>query len=549
MKRIISRGLVVSIALLALTTPALTSSTGGWAQPINLSDWFMAGEGMWVKMGADGTQFVFWMAADLNTGQAAIWARARSPGGEWGAAENVTGWLVSPMLLIPTYWNTEVGPDGTAWAVWTTLDASQPAGTLRVMAARKIQGGTWQSEPLSGWETMVRSADLDIGPDGDLAAVWVPCTVSTPSHQGPCAMNVRRRAASAAAWESTLSLAGSSGMGIRSAHALVGPDGLTVVTWAEANPSDSSQWGVMSRAHVPALNAWEGTSTIVSGWHEPPSSSGWQAQPVMSADGTVVTAWTAKTSPGSAQDAQYSSTRAASTDTWSTPPTQISADYATSGLSVPLLLMRAGVSVATWETTNASGDLAVFANIRTPGSVWGTEERLSDWLFDVSLSDLDVWPADGTAMVLWEVEDSSRASTADEGLFWSARHTSAWGDGGQGQLGNWYGFINGAALALGDDGSGTVIWTVTDENQPANQQGGVLAAKWPSGGPWGAVEILADTLKLAATWREGLAVGEGGEPVAAAYLVQRDVAVTTPSMAIFYSEIPSWELYLPLVLK
>ncbi len=108
----------------------------------------------------------------------------------------------------------------------------------------------------------------------------------------------------------------------------------------------------------------------------------------------------------------------------------------------------------------------------------------------------------------------------------------------------------GTALALGSDGSAAVVWAVIDGSQPANQQGSVLAANWPPGGPWGAPETLASGQRLAIIWSEGLVIGQGGRPVSALWLGVPDVdPATTPSCAIFYSRWPEWRIFLPVVLR
>ncbi|RLC60993.1 MAG: hypothetical protein DRI48_11270 [Chloroflexi bacterium] len=80
---------------------------------------------------------------------------------------------------------------------------------------------------------------------------------------------------------------------------------------------------------------------------------------------------------------------------------------------------------------------------------------------------------------------------------------------------------------------------------------GILCGSWSPGGPWGAAEALLEGYRLVGIWHGGVAVGSGGQPVAAAWLVVRDVAdpTTTPSYGIFYSRWPEWQIYLPLVVR
>ena len=521
-------------ALLVTTRPALTTSGADWSPPVNLSGWQEFPQVHQLALGVDGTQAAFWLVLDLSNNQGALWARVRPPGGGWSALENLSGWM--PITAWQPGHGIGVAPDGTAWALWTAIDSTQPGDNWRVMAAHQPPGGAWQTEPLSDWETTLRSLKMHIGPDGDLAAAWVACAWTTNDAQGPCAVRVRRRPAGSAAWVPIERLDGGSGMGIHWPHILVGPGGLTVVEWLEANPSASSQWAVMARAYRPSSGAWDGSITNVSGF----VPQAIESRPVMGADGTVIVAWNAVSSDPS-KSAQYSATRAAATGTWS-PATPISAAHSAGSLEVPgLAVGQNGTLVAAWQRSSGT-QVAIFANARDPGGTWGTETRVSEWMRMVFVWGLEVWP-DGTAVALWEARDGSRPATEDETVFWSARPPhGTWGGGGQGQLGNWYDEIYGAALVLGDDGSATALWAVKDASRPAGQQSAVWAATWPSGGAWSTPGALSDWYKLAFVWPWGLAVGSGGQPVAAAWDIERD---TTPAYALFYSELAPTETVTP----
>ncbi len=423
---------------------------------------------------------------------------------------------------------------------------------MRVAADHKPAGGGWQTETLSNWEPAVRSAELHIGPNGDLAAIWVECdTMSGDLATGNCAVNVRRRGPGAPGWEPAEKVDHSSA-GVGQAYGLVGPGELTVVVWTEAHATTANQWAAMARAFSPATGGWDTSPTNLSGWIEP-SLTRWLAQPVMGADGTFVAAWSARAVPGAAWEAHYSSTRQAASGNWSAAPSQISEIHPATTLELPILAVgQGGTAVAAWEREMGSQH-AIYANARDPGGAWGTEAQVSStWLDSVTLYDLEVWATDETAVVLWGVRDGSRPTLEDAAVWWSGRPPNKqWGQGGQGQLGSWYDRTIGAALALGSDGSAAALWAAVDGSQPANQQGTVLAANWPPGGPWGTPETLAAGHKLALTWRTGLVVGQGGRPVSALWLGARDVAdwLTTPSFGVFYSEWTEWQIFLPVMLR
>ena len=539
------------VVLLAITPALTTSSAGRWTQATNMSDWQAALEPHWMRISDDGTQVVYWIAFDLVGPKGAIHARVRPPGGSWGQVEDITGWMTGTWNL--NFWKVVVGPDGTAWAVWAIYDPGQPAvSRFKMKAAQRLPDGTWQSEDWTGWLAQVRFVDLSVGPDGDLVAAWVACNTTSPTlSDGPCYVNARRRPAGATAWGSTQQLNGPPGPdGVDEAYALVGPGGLAVVVWDQVNPFPTSQWRVMANAFNPLTGFWDISQTPVSGFVEPRNVGNWLAQPVMDPGGTVVAAWTAKTPPALLQDAQYSSTRAASTGTWSLPA-QIAAPNNANSFGEPRLAVgQNGAVVAAWEWENASSQYAIFANARDPGGTWSGELQVSTSLVSsVSLRDLDVWP-DGTAMVLWEEKDTTRPADVDEALWWSARTpSSTWGSGGDGQLWGWGKAVSGAALELSSDGTGTVAWGVEDANQPTNQQGAVLAAHWPSAGPWDTPTTILEGYKGAYVWYEGLAAGPGGRSVGAAFLVWRHVVAPTPGVAIFYSGWQRKALYLPIVMR
>ena len=536
------------VVLLAIMPALTTSSAGWWTQPTNLSDWQLYMFPPWLRIGQDGTQVACWRTTHpTNPGLAALLTRVRPPGGRWSAIEDVTGWTE---WSNPENWELAVAPEGTVWMVWTLTDPV-PSTQMKVKAARRLPDGTWQSEDLSSWVDGVQSLDLSISPNGDLTAVWVACD----SGVGPCAVNARRRPVGATAWESTQQLNGLFGQDeVQSVYALAGPDGLTVVVWDEEDPGNTSQWGVMANTYTSSTGTWDVQQTQVSGFVQPRTVGYplyWLAQPVMDPAGTVTTAWTARYGPDPNKDAQYSAIRAASSGSWSAPA-QISAANNAYSFDLPRLAVgQNGAVAAAWGWRNPGIQWAIYANARDPGGTWVGETAVStQFVNSVSVEDVAVWP-DGTAAVMWEEEDTARPANADEGVFWSARPPSGnWGDGGGGQLGIWYDEVNGAALELSSDGSGTALWAMTDATQAADQQGAVLAAIWPPGGPWDAPTTLVDGYKGTGLWHQGLAARPGGRQVEATWRVERVVVaapVTTP-WAVFYSE-RSTDVHLPTVMR
>ena len=339
---------------------------------------------------------------------------------------------------------------------------------------------------------------------------------------------------------------------INQAHLLVGPDGLTVVLWAEEKPGDPSQWGVMARAYVPSTGAWDANVTdLSSGWIKPWSGDDWLSQSVMGGDGLVVAAWTARENLASTKEAQYSVTRSATDGTWNLP-VPLSASYDAGSLDTPELALAGGTTVAAWWR----GDLsilacAIYANARDANAIWGTEEQVSGWRPTLELESLEVWPG-GTAVALWGARDDDRQADVDQSVFWSARSPhGSWGSGGEGQLGGWFDKINGVALEVSDDGGATAVWAVTDASQPADQTDSLLAATWPSGGSWSAPVTVTGGRHAAAVWHQGTVIGPGGLPVGVLFWAARKVAnpATTPFVGFFYTELPLHRVYLPTTLR
>lgn len=534
--------LMAAIALLVTTTPALTASSPGWAEPTNLSEWQTTiDHTVRLELGTDGTQAAFWIQRNVSGTQWSLWTRVRPGGGDWNSAENLSGWLDPLASGVPAYWSTGAAPDGTIWALWTAIDNSVPGGgdNQEVKVARWPPGGSWQWETLTPWhETEIKTVDLYIGPGGDLATAWVACAGTM------CHIRVRRRLSGSTSWESVYQPDGEAfPVEIGQVYILVGPSGLTVVMWEQTDPLAPSNWGVIARAYtpIPTPGAWDASPQYISGWKTYLDL----ARPVMDPAGTVTAAWLT-ISPDPSKRANYSATRAVAGGTWNSPVV-ISTAKSGFGYWAPwLVVSQNGTVAAIWAYASSPSQRAVFANARDPGSIWGTETQLSNWMHLISLEGLEVWPG-GTVMALWWGRDSGRPATEDEALFWSARSpSSAWGSGGQGQLTDWYDDIEQGDLELGDDGSAVAVWAIGDAGQPVGQQQAVQAVTWPAGGPWSAPAQISDWHKD--TWIEhgALIIGSGGRPRGVVWRTTRDATLYA---AVFYSEFPLYRVFLPLTLR
>jgi hypothetical protein len=420
-------------------------------------------------------------------------------------------------------------------AMWVAVDSDQAGDNVAVRFARRPPGGSWQGITLSdGYETAVRRANLYVGSGGHLAAVWVACASYTDPAQGPCHVRVRRKPASAETWLPVEQADEAySGEGISEAHVLVGPGGLTTVLWLQADTSTPANWAVMGRTFSPA--------PVPGGWGASPANlSGWKkyielSAPVTDPGGTVTAAWNTF-APDGTNRANYASTRGATTGTWS-GAVAISGFRSGFRLYPPQLAAgQDGTVAAVWVYRAVASESYLLANVRDPGSVWGTEAELygrtSLLIGDVGVG---VWP-DGSTIVLYSLIDTSRPKAEDEMLRWTARGPrGAWGDAGQGELTGWVTGVGRSDLALGGDGSAVAAWVREDAGRPPGQEHAVYAATWTPGGPFG--QPVQVTGWSGYTWLKpgsGAAVGRDGQPVA---LVWEAMRANPFGEAVFFSEL------------
>jgi hypothetical protein len=543
-----TRGVVSTaglLLLLAITTPVL-SVTGEWSPPFNLSEWQNGVYRYRLALGGDGTQAAFWQILELPSLQWSLEARVRPPGEPWGPPLSLTGTKQSFSADYPTIWNAGVAPDGTAWAVWAAIDTGQVGDNVQVWASNLPPGGSWQSEALtSGYETSVRWVDLQVGPDGDLAAAWVACASSTNPADGPCHVRVRRRPAGAPNWEPIEQPDQAVGVGMYQTHIAVGPGGLTVVLWEQADTSTPKQWAIMARAFEPASGTWDPGPTNVSGW----KAGGGMAGPVMDPAGTVTVAWYAAASGDPAKWAIYANTRPAASGAWSGSPPQLSSANAGIPFDYSLAVGQNGTVAAIWGYEVTTTQHNVFASARDPASTWSAETQLlgtPGLRTDYFYLRLAVWP-DGSVLALYPIQDTHRPTSDDERLHWIVRSPhGTWGEGGQGEVGDWMAFLSGLVLSAGGDGRAVVVWGPRDAGGPAGEQYTVLAAIWPPGGPFGPPGPLAEWYQL--TEPDELIASPEGMPLAVAWWGQR---TSDGASAVFYNELlgGGQRIYLPMILR
>ena len=536
---------LVGLLLLLALIPTLTASAANWSQPVNVSGWVEYTDDFWLWISQDGTRAAFWVQRQNSFQEGALWASVRQPGQDWTTPSNLSGWI-DPNHLGEEYLSSGLTPDGTAWALWVDQDSSQVGDNWQVKAAWRPTNGSWKTGVLSEWyESAIRSSQLAIGPDGDLAAVWVACASLSNIWDPPCHVRIRRRAAGAGSWQSTEQVdTALPPAGINESQVRMGPDELTVVVWTEANAADPThfQWWVMARAYRPA-GGWDGTvKEISNGWVT--ASGVWLAQSVMDPAGTLTTAWKARDVSGS--DSIVSATRAGSTNSWSLA-TEISLKFAPDIRLPRLAVGRNGTVAAVWEWEMLSGDDALYAVVRDPGSSWGSQTRVHGPVDSLQLSDVEIWP-DGTSAVLWKQEDQSKPSGGNASLRWSARPAQGqWGDQGMaGRIGELGGEINGAGLGLSSSGRAAAVWSQYDGSRPANQQWSTLASVRPAGGEWTAPDSLAEGYALTGACAAGVTAAPQEDMIGALWQMNKPANY---DFAMFYSQLGEPALFLPLVIK
>jgi len=264
-----------------------------------------------LRMNENGDQVAFWIKMEVQNPNAItrIMANIKYKGQPWGDAHDVTGALSPVQLYLPFFNDGQIAPDGTAWIAWTIKDEAQIGKQYKVLAAHCSPGGTWITEDISEWETFIRSADLSVGLNGDVAVAWVSAgTDSSNFTQGPSSVHAKRRPSSTGTFNPIHTIATYPSVGCSRVFSMVEPTGIAVVVYGEAVTAGGTQWHLTSQSYNPGTG-WDSSVTNVSGLIDTSLSNYWYADPVMSEDGTVITAWAALTTLGGTLEAQYSSTR------------------------------------------------------------------------------------------------------------------------------------------------------------------------------------------------------------------------------------------------
>lgn len=547
-KRVVAVLFTLLAGLYFLTNQSLAAP---WSPVTSLSGWQFYSLPSYLKMNESGDQAAFWLKFEgiaPNT-TAQIMACIKYKGKPWGNSVDLTG-PMSPIQLYQHFFNDgQIAPDGTAWLAWLTKDDNQPVNKYRVMVAHCPKGENWIIESVSGWELSIRSVDLSIGQNGDVVVAWITSPDSSDYTQGPSSVYARRWTSATGSFRPIYTIATYPSTGCSRIFSMVGATGDIVLIFGTAASAGGSQWYLKTHSYSTGSDTWDASVGDISGLIEPINSNIWYAEPVMDKDGTVVTAWTALTSIGSLHEAQYSSTRDPGTGNWSSP-TKISADRGLNTLNIPLLATCNGTAAAVWteDTTSIiSYTEGVFGTARDPGGVWQPSEQISFLLRSISIQDLDIWPTDGTIMVVWEAEDDSRAADEDEGLFWCARTPSnTWGSGGYGQLDTWYDEMKGAGLVLGMDGTATVVYGIIDTKKSTLLPAQIKYVRWPSGGPWQLPGTLADSLALVLVNRVTVKSTTSGQPVSAIWAAIK--SITSPdSTAIWQRQMGDYPAGLPAI--
>jgi hypothetical protein len=535
------------ILLALFSTTVLSASNREWAEPENLSEWQEdVFTNFSLKLAENGSMTAYWVRINSSL-EWSLWARVRPPAGEWGPAENLSGWI-NPINVGPgsftLRWLADIMPDGTSWAAWVEDTSTPTVDSMWLRAAYKEPDKAWlRDDPSIGVDTYIQSLDLEVGPQGHLIIVWTDCT-QDPSTGGGCLVRARRRSSVASGW-GLLERLDNPGTAepIQYAQALSGPDGRFVVLWDERDFSTfvSSYWAI---AYNVPPGAWDLTPTNISG----PRESFYQTQAVIDPAGTVTAGFIALSSPGNQRN--YASTRIAVTGTWSgaVPISQESKFIGGPRLGVG----QDGTVSAAWAEGNPSmTEWTVFANSRDAGEIWETTAtQIAPWRKTIYDPYVGIWP-DGSTMVVWAEEHGSRPVSEDEAVFYSVRPPHGnWGAGGEGQIGGWFDtvFFN-MDLDMGLDGSAGVIWSATDSNRPVNQQQAVFSAFWPPGGQWNPPDQLSDWQQ--SVWverQDSLVLDKMGNFVGALWYENR---LAAPEFAIFFrdSGLIEQRVTLPIVLK
>ncbi|WP_151081598.1 hypothetical protein [Nocardioides cynanchi] len=306
---------MVALALTLASVQPATGTGGSWSAPVAMP---RAGFVFDSHVGSDSTGAVT-VAWEVMPGwpDAGIWVRHRSPLGKWGKSENVdplaSHWLAmdedpagNVCLLyarrhhgfVPTA--TCAGPDGVfsppatlsgrtpytdyhlvvddhgTWtAAWTQRD---PAGHLRIAAARRV-AGVWTAPSLvSDRREVVGDLDLDTSPEGVVVLAWA--AHPRGQHDAPWRIHARVREPGVA-WgpETTVS-----GPGAEMPAVAGGPGDRAQVVWVSTR--DGAQ-RLQQRTHTPT--GWGRSRTVVA---SPRGQSRiWAGSVATGGRGTIVVTW------------------------------------------------------------------------------------------------------------------------------------------------------------------------------------------------------------------------------------------------------------------
>jgi len=221
-----------------------------WTPIKDLSGWQDYAFPLSLKMNGNGDQVAFWVKMEGQNPNTTvrILANIKYKGQPWSEAQDLTGPLSPVQLYSPIVNDGQIAPDGTAWIAWTIKDTGQPGNQFRVKAAHCPPDASWIAEDISDWEAFIRSVDLSVGLNGDVAVAWVSAgNDSSDFTQGPSSVYARRRPSSTGIFDPIHPIATYPSVGCGRVYGMVGPTGITVMVYGEAVTAGGTQWHLRSQ--------------------------------------------------------------------------------------------------------------------------------------------------------------------------------------------------------------------------------------------------------------------------------------------------------------
>jgi len=450
-------------AFTAVAAPPSSSTSSGWgtAQLIEASSAPIGYEGVQLAVAPSGTAIAVWIQDD-NSGRPSVWANRFVPGTGWGTAALIGN--------SSSYWDDYFGPQGI-YGPQVAMDADENAFVVWY----DYWGNIWASRfvPDDGWE-----AETMINYGSDIGYVANSYDPQVAVQAGGNAFVV---------W-----------IGSDADYTYSCYDAYYYYQWYD------SCYVVWANRYV-AGQGWQGAERVES----QSGAHAWSADVAVDANGNAQVVWTQYTD----ETWDYSkvfANRYASGTGWGT-------ETAISGLGLydarPEVAMDGnGTAIAVWSQLDSTSCWSLWANRDPAGTGWGTAEAIESLPYS-SLGVQISMDSNGSAVVVWEQEDSIRANRYVPGSGWQGQTRL---DGstridrlppGHGD----YSVATSPSVAVDAAGNAVAVWVKRPDSGSVYS---VWASRFTNGSGWGNA-ALVESNDTGSAFAPDVGVDASGNAVAA----------------------------------